>query len=61
LRRDHIYGNIGEIVARIKPGRETSSEISIYRSTGMAIAYVNIIAYEKARKAGVGTEISSLL
>jgi ornithine cyclodeaminase/alanine dehydrogenase-like protein (mu-crystallin family) len=63
LRKEDIFGNIGEVVAGVKPGRENSEEITIYRSTGMAIAYVNIIAkaFENAKKMGLGTETHSHL
>ena len=63
LKEDDIYGNIGEVVAGVKPGRENSKEITIYRSTGMAIAYVNIIAktFEKSKRMGLGIEVQSSL
>jgi ornithine cyclodeaminase/alanine dehydrogenase-like protein (mu-crystallin family) len=63
LQAENIYGTIGEIVAGIKPGRETSSEITLYQSTGMTIPYVTINAriFEKARKMGLGRETPSIL
>ena len=54
-----IYGTIGEIVAGVKPARETSSEITVYRSVGTTIPYVAMYAriYEKAKRMGLGVEI----
>ena len=58
---DNIYGTIGEIVAGVKPSRESSSEVTIYKSTGMTIAYVaiNTQVYKKARQMGLGKDISN--
>jgi len=58
---DNIYGTIGEIVAGVKPSRESSSEVTIYKSTGMTIAYVaiNTQVYKKARQLGLGKDIGN--
>lgn len=63
LSGEAIYGTIGEIVAGVKPGRETSSEITVFESTGMTIAYVtiNAMVYKEAIDRGLGTEISNNL
>jgi len=54
-----IYGELGEIVAGLKKGRESDDEITIFSSTGLAIqdAAVANIVYENALKKGVGTRI----
>lgn len=54
---------IGEVVAGVKPGRETSSEITIFESSGLTLSYVTICAkiYEEAQKRGLGKEIISLI
>ena len=54
-----IYGELGEIVAGLKRGRESDDEITIFSSTGLAIqdAAVANIVYENALKKGVGTRI----
>lgn len=59
LSMDDIYGTIGEVIAGVKPGRESSSEITIYKNTGMCLPYVVINAkvYEKAMEMGLGTDI----
>ena len=59
LTMKNIYGTIGEVVAGVKAGRETPSEITIYKSVGSTIPYVTIFAkiYEKAKKMGLGKEV----
>lgn len=59
LTMEDIHGTIGEVVAGTKTGRENSSEITIFKNTGMHLAYVAISAklYEKAKKLGLGTDI----
>lgn len=56
LKREQIYGEIGEVVAGIKKGRETRDEITVFVSTGLAIqdAVTAKLAYDKAvaRKLG---------
>jgi ornithine cyclodeaminase/alanine dehydrogenase-like protein (mu-crystallin family) len=59
LTEKNIYGTIGEIVGGIKPGRKTSSEITIYKSVGTTIPYVTINAmiYEKAIEMDLGKQV----
>ena len=63
LNISDIFGNIGEIVAGVKPSRESPSEITIFESSGLTLSYVTICAliYKEAQKMGLGTEISSLI
>jgi len=63
LNKDDIYGNIGEIVAGVKPSRETPSEITIFECSGLTLSYVTIcdLIYKNAQKLGLGTEISSFI
>lgn len=37
ISEDHIFAELGEIAARIKPGRESQDEITIFKSVGVAI------------------------
>jgi ornithine cyclodeaminase/alanine dehydrogenase-like protein (mu-crystallin family) len=37
MSRDQVHGELGEIVAGVRPGRTTSQEITIFDSTGTAI------------------------
>ncbi len=55
-----IYGELGEIVAGLKPGRESSEEFTFFKSVGIAIQDLAVakLAYERALKAGVGLEFN---
>ena len=57
LRTEHIYGEIGEIVAGLKPGRESQVERILFWHKGFAISDIMLgtLAYQKAREKGVGT------
>jgi ornithine cyclodeaminase/alanine dehydrogenase-like protein (mu-crystallin family) len=56
---DHIYAELGEIIAGKKKGRENDSEITFFKSVGLAIQDVSSIQaiYELAKKKGVGRKI----
>jgi ornithine cyclodeaminase/alanine dehydrogenase-like protein (mu-crystallin family) len=56
---DSIHGSLGEIVAGLKPGRESAGEITLFKSVGLAVQDAATAArvYELARDAGVGTQI----
>jgi alanine dehydrogenase len=50
-----VYAELGEILARRKPGRVTSEEITIFDSTGTALQDVAAaVIYERTRQANVG-------
>lgn len=55
-----LHATLGEIVAGRKPGREDDGEITIFKSTGMAIQDVATAkkVYELASERGVGVELS---
>ncbi|MEM2122608.1 MAG: alanine dehydrogenase [Candidatus Bathyarchaeia archaeon] len=57
LRKEDIYGELGEIVCGMKEGRGSAQEITIFDSTGLAIQDVATawIVYERARIKGLGT------
>ena len=57
LRGEHIYGEIGEVVAGLKPGRESQDERILFWHKGFAVSDIMIgnLAYQKAREQGVGT------
>lgn len=57
ITSDEVYGELGEVIAGVKPGRTSSDEIIIFDSTGMALQDVitATIIYEKAIKNSVGT------
>jgi ornithine cyclodeaminase/alanine dehydrogenase len=56
MTNDDADGELGEIVARRKPGRSSPDEIIIFDSTGMALQDVIVAAavYEKAVSNGLG-------
>ncbi len=57
LRDEHCYADIGEIVAGLKPGRESDQERIIFWHKGFAISDIVIghLAYERAKEKGIGT------
>ena len=59
IMRDDVYGELGELLAGVKPGRTSADEIVVFDSTGMALQDVVTAAavYEKAVSHGVGTLI----
>jgi len=59
LTEQDIWAEIGEVVAKIKPGRESEEEITIFTSTGLAIqdAVTAHLAYKKALEKGIGKKI----
>jgi alanine dehydrogenase len=60
ISENHIHGEIGEILAGTKPGRDSASEVTLYKSVGIAIqdvATANLV-YRKAQERGVGTNVA---
>jgi len=54
-----IYGEIGEVLAGIKPGRSGVNEITLYKSVGIAIQDVAAahLVYRKALERNVGSRV----
>jgi ornithine cyclodeaminase/alanine dehydrogenase-like protein (mu-crystallin family) len=54
-----IHAEIGEVLAGTKPGRTTDSEITLYKSVGIAIQDVATahLVYHKALEQHVGTNV----
>ncbi len=59
LRTEHIYGEIGEIVAGLKPGRSSQEERILFWHKGFAISDIMLghLAYQKAVERGIGTRL----
>ena len=59
ITQDHIHASLGEVVAGLKPGRESDGEITLFKSVGLAVQDAATAAqvYDLARAAGVGVEI----
>jgi ornithine cyclodeaminase/alanine dehydrogenase-like protein (mu-crystallin family) len=56
LTRERVTGELGQVVAGLRPGRESRDEITVFDSTGTAIQDVAVaaLAYERAVAAGRG-------
>ena len=56
IRREDIYGELGEIIAGLKAGRERENEITVFTSTGLAIqdAVTAKLVYDLAREQNIG-------
>jgi alanine dehydrogenase len=56
---ESVHGELGEIVAGRKPGRESAEEVIVFDSTGMALQDVAAAAtvYEKAIRERAGTSL----
>jgi alanine dehydrogenase len=59
IKKENIFGELGEVVAGKKPGREKEDEITIFDSTGLAIQdlYTATLVYKEAKKKKIGKEI----
>ncbi|AGB39329.1 ornithine cyclodeaminase family protein [Natronococcus occultus] len=57
---DHVHADLGEVVAGIEPGRTSAEELTVFDSGGTGVETVAAagLLYERAREAGLGTEIS---
>ncbi|MCY4222140.1 MAG: ornithine cyclodeaminase family protein [Thiotrichales bacterium] len=60
IRDEHVHGEIGEVVAGIKPGRESDEERILFWHKGFAISDIVLghLAFEKAKERGVGTMLT---
>ena len=59
MKQSDVHAELGEVVAGIKPGRQSEEEITIFDSTGMALQDVAAAAlvFEKAQQFGAGTSL----
>jgi ornithine cyclodeaminase/alanine dehydrogenase len=57
--QQHIYAELGQILIGMKAGRTDAREITVFKSTGLAIqdAATAELAYKKAQERNVGTRI----
>ncbi len=60
ITADHLRAGLGEVVAGLKPGRESDDEITLFKSVGLALqdAATASLVYNKARCAKVGVEFA---
>ncbi len=56
----HIYAELGEISAGVKPGRTSAEEITLFKSVGVAVQDVAAASavLKAARRLGLGTDVS---
>ena len=55
----HVHAEIGEVLAGTKSGRNSASEVTLYKSVGIAIQDVATaqLVYRKALELKVGTNV----
>ena len=55
---EKIHGSIGDVIIGVIPGRETNTEITLFKSVGLAIQDISTAyhVYEKAMEMNAGTE-----
>jgi ornithine cyclodeaminase len=60
IGKDHIRGEIGEVLAGRAPGRTNAAEITLFKSLGMAVEDVATAhwVYARARERGVGRQMA---
>jgi ornithine cyclodeaminase/alanine dehydrogenase len=59
IEESHYYADLGEVVTGKKDARISDTEISIFKSNGLAVqdAATAKLVYDKAVEAGIGTEV----
>jgi alanine dehydrogenase len=59
MTREHVHAELGELVSGAKAGRSDASQVTLYKSVGVAVqdAAAAAMILESARKAGVGRTI----
>jgi alanine dehydrogenase len=60
ITADHIHAELGELVAGIKPGRNSPDQITLYKSVGVAVqdAAAAALVLVAAQKQRIGEEIA---
>ena len=60
ITADHVHAELGELVAGIKPGRNSPDQITLYKSVGVAVqdAAAAALVLVAAHKEGIGEEIA---
>ena len=59
ITKDHVHAELGEIVSKVKPGRANESQITLYKSVGVAVedAAATALVLRLAKERGVGREV----
>jgi ornithine cyclodeaminase len=60
ITADHVHAELGELIDRTKPGRTSPTQITLYKSVGIAVqdAAATALVIAAARERGVGQEIA---
>ncbi len=59
ITKDHIHAELGELVARTRPGRANAQQITLYKSVGVAVedAAATALVLKLAKERGIGRQI----
>lgn len=59
ITKEHIYAELGELVAGSKRGRTGQQEVTFFKSVGLAVEDVAVaqLVYERARSLGIGRDL----
>jgi ornithine cyclodeaminase/alanine dehydrogenase len=59
IDESHFYAELGEVITGIKTGRTDETEITVFKSNGLAIqdAATAKLVYDKAVEAGIGSRV----
>lgn len=59
ISKEHIYGELGEIITGKKAGRENDQEITLFKSVGLAVqdAATAKLVFDKATQDSIGTYV----
>lgn len=59
IEASHIVGELGEVVAGKRPGRQENNDVTIFKSLGMAVEDVAAahLAFERAKVRGAGRNV----
>jgi ornithine cyclodeaminase/alanine dehydrogenase-like protein (mu-crystallin family) len=60
ITAEHIRAELGDLIANRVPGRQTSDEITLFKSVGLAVQdlFAAARALENARRLGIGTALT---
>ncbi len=60
ITADHVYAEIGELVAGTRPGRQSTEDITLYKSVGVAVqdAAAAALVVAAAQAQGIGEHIT---
>ena len=60
MRHEHLHAELGQVVAGLRPGRESDDELVVLWHRGMAVCDVAIgaLALARAEALGVGTVLT---